>query len=102
MSLVLNLEGSLACPEVPCLQWTGDRPDSAAIEAGLKAAAADGHAHVGICWDPMDGPGLAMLQQLGFTHTGQGPWRNVGGAVHWIHGYEDATGAWIDLSVKLP
>jgi len=101
MSLHLDTHGVTTVPDVPRLCWTGDAPDAAAVALALEAAGTQGLDAVSIGWDPMDAPGLAMLQSAGFKPVGTGPWRFVGGAVHWVTGYEDATGAVLDLICTL-
>ena len=101
MSLQLDTQGVATVPEVPRLRWTGRAPDAAAVAQALDDAVAQGVDRVSIGWDPMDAAGLAMLQSAGFKPVGTGPWRPVGGAVHWVTGYEDATGAVLDLICTL-
>jgi len=101
MSLHLDTQGVASVPDVPRLCWTGDAPDAAAVAQALDDAIARGIDRVSIGWDPMDAAGLAMLQSAGFKPVGTGPWRPVGGAVHWVTGYEDATGAVLDLIYTL-
>jgi hypothetical protein len=101
MRLQLDTQGTVTVPDVPRLCWTGDAPDAAAVARAIDDAVAQGFDAVSIGWDPMDAAGLAMLQSAGFKPVGTGPWRPIGGAVHWVTGYEDATGAVLDLICTL-
>ena len=101
MSLHLREHGAATLPQLPRLCWTGEAPNADAIERVLSEARAKGLEAVSIGWDPMDAAGLAMLQAQGFAPSSTGPWRPIGGAVHWVTGYEDATGAILDLICTL-
>ena len=101
MNLHLQEHGAATLPQLPRLCWTGDAPSADAIDSVLTEARARGVKAVSIGWDPMDAAGLAMLQAQGFAPAGTGPWRPMGDAVHWVTGYEDATGAILDLICAL-
>jgi hypothetical protein len=119
---VLDLHGSATEPQDPWLvvQRCGASasgagspppaglPDPAGeleplVRAALTAAAADGHRRVTTGCDPMDLPRLKVLEGLGFAATGRQPYFVLGGGhVEYVMGYADASGATMDLAVRLP
>ena len=98
----LDPQGSPTLPDMPRLSIQGDTVPSAEIEAILSDAQRQGTSAVSTGWDPMDASGLQTLESLGFKPAGTMPWRPMGNAVHWVTGYEDATGAILDLIWRAP
>ncbi|MCH2139151.1 MAG: hypothetical protein MK074_08900 [Phycisphaerales bacterium] len=97
-SIWIDPAGCATIDDMPRVSWHGDTPDAAALARVL--AEVDGDVSIG--WDPMDAVGLAMLATLGFSPAGTAPWRPMGASVHWVTGYEDATGAVLDLIRSTP
>ncbi|TVQ54775.1 MAG: hypothetical protein EA377_04745 [Phycisphaerales bacterium] len=57
---------------------------------------------VTLSWDPMDQAGLRAVESAGFRAAGGGPYRELGGGiVQYVTGYDDASGAVIDLQRTL-
>ena len=96
MSLHIHPDGCPTQPDMPRLHW--DEPqDLDGLPALLHTLRAQGTMAISIGWDPMDAAGLSTLAANGFKTAGTGPWRAIGSDVHWVTGYEDATGATLDL-----
>jgi len=74
----------------------------ALIAALLDRARARDLERVLIGCDPMDHARLKRFLSLGFRPTGRGPYHLMGGGmVQYVTGYQDATGATLDLAIDL-
>lgn len=97
-------------PTEPRLPWIElhRRPDAPAdaetalLRHLIRLARDRGADRVVLGVDPMDGPALKRLEDLGFRPTGRGPYFLLGG-VHpqYVTGYQDATGSILDLARDL-
>jgi hypothetical protein len=103
---VLDGRGGPTEPGVPLLRLEHTAADAdldtevrPLLEALQEVARRDGAARVVIGWDPMDRPGLRMLEAIGFASTGTMPYFPLGGdQVEYVSGYRDATGSILDLA----
>jgi len=103
---VLHEHGSPNEPETPSIQFrTADAPFDRVADlepltlALIEAADASGLSRVVAGWDPMDHAGLKVLERHGFRPTGVTPYFDLGGGqVQFVTGYQDATGAVLDLA----
>jgi hypothetical protein len=68
----------------------------------IRAAESLGANRLTVGWDPMDFAGLKRLEAAGFRPTGTLPYFEfAGGHVEYITGYQDATGATMDMMLEL-
>ena len=102
---VLDPRGPATEPEAPLVRLVhavanADPADDVApaITRLLAMAADRGATRVLIGWDPLDRPGLRMLEELGFAPTGTMPYFPLGpGQVEYVSGYRDPAGSTLDL-----
>jgi len=103
---VLDPRGSATEPADPLVRIVHRAADAdpaddvAPAVSRLLATAADGGARrVLIGWDPLDRPGLRMLEGLGFAPTGTMPYFPLGpGQVEYVSGYRDPAGSTLDMA----